>query len=68
MMVRLSFPPFLPKKRGTSIDIQTSYVLPLAFNIINDEQEKKKPIKNLLGNHYDGRIQLIVASYVHLIR
>ena len=35
------FSSFLPKKRGTSIDIQTSYVLPLAFNIINDEQERK---------------------------
>jgi len=41
------FSSFLPKKRGTSIDIQTSYVLPLAFNIINDEQ-KEKAIKNLL--------------------
>ena len=47
MMVRLSFPPFFLKNEVLSIDIQTSYVLPLAFNIINDEQ-KEKAIKNLL--------------------
>lgn len=41
------FSSFIPEKRGTSIDIQTSYVLPLVFNIIENAQ-KDKVIKNLV--------------------
>lgn len=41
------FSSFIPEKRGTSIDIQTSYVLPLVFGIIDDAQ-KDKVIKNLV--------------------
>ncbi|MEL5893180.1 family 78 glycoside hydrolase catalytic domain [Bacteroides sp. GD17] len=41
------FSSFIPDKQGTLIDIQTSYVLPLVFDIINNEQ-KSKVIKNLI--------------------
>lgn len=38
---------FIPEKQGTLVDTQTSYVLPLVFGIINDDN-KPKFIKNLL--------------------
>lgn len=38
---------FIPEKQGTLVDTQTSYVLPLVFGIINDEN-KPKFIKNLM--------------------
>ena len=38
---------FMPEKEGKLIDIQTSYVLPLVFNIIN-ETNKGKAIANLV--------------------
>lgn len=41
------FSSFIPNKRGIAIDIQTSYVLPLVFDIIDDAQ-KDKVIKNLV--------------------
>lgn len=40
------FSAFTPAKKGTLVDTQTSYVLPLAFDII-DEQHKAKFIANL---------------------
>ena len=40
------FSAFVPEKKGSHIDIQTSYVLPLAFNII-DEENRNKVIANL---------------------
>ncbi|BDW78858.1 hypothetical protein BFINE_46530 [Bacteroides finegoldii DSM 17565] len=38
---------FVPKKQGTLVDTQTSYVLPLVFGII-DEENKPKFVKNLM--------------------
>lgn len=38
---------FIPEKQGTLVDTQTSYVLPLVFGII-DEEDKPKFIKNLM--------------------
>lgn len=43
---RTIFSDFVPSKKGQPVDIQTSYVLPLAFNIIRDEV-KAKVMKNL---------------------
>ncbi len=40
------FSAFIPEKKGTSVDIQTSYVLPLAFDII-DREKKSKVVTNL---------------------
>lgn len=41
------FSSFISDKQGTPVDIQTSYVLPLVFDIIDDAQ-KDKVIKNLV--------------------
>lgn len=41
------FSAFIPQKQGTLVDTQTSYVLPLAFGIINEER-KLQFIKNLM--------------------
>ncbi len=38
---------FIPERRGTLVDTQTSYVLPLVFGII-DEENKPKFVKNLM--------------------
>ena len=38
---------FIPKRQGTLVDTQTSYVLPLVFDIINEEN-KSKFVKNLM--------------------
>lgn len=38
---------FIPERQGTLVDTQTSYVLPLVFGIINEEN-KSKFIKNLM--------------------
>jgi len=40
------FSAFIPDKKGQPVDIQTSYVLPLAFGIINEEN-RNKVIANL---------------------
>ncbi|WP_071145210.1 alpha-L-rhamnosidase [Bacteroides ihuae] len=40
------FSAFNPEKKGTLVDIQTSYALPLAFDIINEEN-RSKVIANL---------------------
>lgn len=37
---------FIPEKKGTLVDTQTSYILPLVFNIANEEN-KEKISKNL---------------------
>lgn len=39
---------FIPERQGKRVDIQTSYVLPLAFNII-PEENRSKVITNLAG-------------------
>ena len=41
------FSAFIPEKEGTPVDIQTSYVLPLAFDIVNNEETKSKVVANL---------------------
>lgn len=41
------FSAFIPQKQGALVDTQTSYVLPLAFGII-DEERKPQFIKNLM--------------------
>lgn len=41
------FSAFIPEKEGTLVDTQTSYVLPLAFGII-DEERKPQFIKNMM--------------------
>ena len=33
------FSAFIPEKKGTFVDVQTSYVLPLAFDIIDKEKQ-----------------------------
>lgn len=40
------FSAFIPEKKGTFVDVQTSYVLPLAFDII-DKENKSKVVTNL---------------------
>ena len=40
------FSAFLPDKKGTLVDTQTSYILPLVFDIV-DEERKALPAKNL---------------------
>lgn len=41
------FSAFVPEKQGTFVDTQTSYVLPLAFGII-DPENKEKVVRNLV--------------------
>lgn len=42
------FSAFDPKRLGKPVDTQTSYILPLVFNLVNDEN-KEKVINNLLN-------------------
>lgn len=41
------FSAFIPKKEGQQVDIQTSYVLPLAFDVI-DKKNKEQAVKNFV--------------------